>query len=967
MATWKTKRNARPASVAITNETYVAGEDESGRIFLNEAPDPNQPITVSVGGSLLTRVTGTPTVGQYAIITSGNLAGMMILDPSYDRQVVSVSYHGMGSTYFAADINRLQRIKRDADVPVPWNQVSDKPLGVAGGVATLGPDGILLSAQRPPSTSTSGGGSTWPSVLLSPYNWKNDNTTDSRAAIDATPAEELQVVPGDYVIRPTTGTPGLSDGVQYGVFASLENGQVFGTYPNNGVQFVRPFYDGQTVMFTGVTPGGINTTTRYFVVNSTPTTFQVSLTKGGPPVVLTSTVPNGEASLVHLAHDLRIKRGAVLHITEGAMLRVDPAIPLGGVQIDCEIHAGLFQWIDALPGQVIWHNGKHYDIQNSKGTSFGEGAIDMWWGAQPNTVASHANRRACQAALDAHTTAMITGPVMRVTGPLYVSRGDQLVKSTLPGGVTVEESFGGGPIFFSTARHHEEKWTFRTVPGITTDGGFAMPIGKVPDGAKEATYLDLSTLEAIRPFLRDGNPDQRRWQFEMYLRTDAAPVAGGYEHIVHWGGRNHAGEPYTTYFEFAAIDSNRYQAKFTVGGTTYTITPPTTAPSYAAGDVGVKRNHLALSYDAAGDGTNGKLRFFINGALIQEINTPLNEPFYVPPQANFVVGHVPRSRYFNKPPDGQRVHNGVVDSLRIMSAILYTAPFTPPTGKLQGWPAVNSVEFLLNFDVNERGFTAGFTRGTMENPRGWLFGYNASYSFFGGQNRFEGITTASSRAIGLMMYQTTQSKLTRCNFHGFIGLHLFNNCWNTSFYHCTLHGTHAVAIIYSENGLITFADLIAKGTPRGSGIVMGNSCSAIVTGKNFEVGRFQFHVYESGLDLHSGTTTDEGSAGVKGSILAGEGAIINIYGGNLETATADAQPVIIMDGNYSLNIFGGMVTRHDNATEVIRQVQAPQFPTKLYAVVQRRAGGGMLGPAAFKQWSATPGAVQLFGTAGTTA
>jgi subtilisin-like proprotein convertase family protein len=51
------------------------------------------------------------------------------------------------------------------------------------------------------------------------------------------------------------------------------------------------FVDGAEVSFFGGGPGGLSARVRYFIVNTTATSFQLSLTSGGPPVDITSTSP----------------------------------------------------------------------------------------------------------------------------------------------------------------------------------------------------------------------------------------------------------------------------------------------------------------------------------------------------------------------------------------------------------------------------------------------------------------------------------------------------------------------------------------------------------------------------------------------------------------------------------------------------------------------------------------------------
>lgn len=812
------------------------------------------------------------------------------------------------------------------------------------------PANTLTLSSSSGTTNVTGG--SWPNVTgLATNPWDAGGVNSTTAQVNATPTQELFVPPGEYRIS-RSATPGLSSGVNYGVYAGLGGGQVFGTYPNEGDKFVRPFYDGQTVMFTGATVGGINTTTRYWVVNSTPSSFQVSLTKGGPPVTLTGTIEQGSQK-VHLAHDLRIKRGAVLRFAKGAILRVDADVPLGGVQIDCDIRAGLYQIFQAEPGQIIWSNGNLFEVQHDKGMAFGEGAVDMWFGATPGAPASDANRKAIQAAIDAHTTAFVTGPITRITGPLYQIRGNQHLKATLPGGTEIAESFGGGPLLFSATRSRELKWGFVPVAGITTDGGNAMPIGKVPDGAIEATYLDLSTIEGVRPFV-----GQRQYRFECYFRIDTAPATGEVHYIVEAGGREHEADTYKTFVGLRAIDGNRFQALFYIGGQQFTMTPPTA--SYAAGDVGVKRHHLAIAYH----GPTGKLRFFIDGVLASEQNTVLDAPWEFPHMANYLIGAAPRERYYGTPqvPAGGRVANGVIDSIHIAGDAFYTAAFTPPTGKLPYGHGGNS-QVLLNFDLNEQGFTAALHRGNpLTNPRAYLFGYNSKYSFFAGRNTVTGINFDSSRCIGAMAYAHPTFRMEHCKTNCFIGLHLFDNCFSSEFMGCEFRGQHSTVIAHSDCGLLTFDNLFTRSDrPEQNNFVLALNCSAIVRGKNFESGRYQFYVYKSGLELIAGTTTDEDTPAVKGSILASIGAIIVVHGGNLETASSSANPVVTIDGPVSFVMMGGMVTRNTNATEIFRVVRPAMFATRIMGVLQRGTGGGMASPAEYKPWSSTAGAVTVVG------
>ena len=804
--------------------------------------------------------------------------------------------------------------------------------------------------------ASSGTGGNLPKVTSSPYNWISGGATDSRAAIDATPAEELFVPKGTYRVARITTAPGQSEGILYGVYAGVEGGQAFGTYPDAGnpaVQFVRPFYEGQSVVFSGPVPGGITAGRRYLVSESTPVWFKIK-NMDGTPVTLTTTQEQSHSSLVHLAHDLRIKRGAVLNFEKGAIIKVDADVPLGGVQIDCEVKAGLYQIFDAKPGQVIWSNGNLYDVQNVKGMGFGPGAVDMWWGATPGAPASDANRRAIQAAIDAHNTAFVTGPITRITGPLYQIRGDQHLKATLPEGTQIAESFGGGPLLFSSTRSRELKWGFVPVAGITTDGGNAMPVGKVPDGAEAPTFLDLSTVDGSHPF-----NNQTSYRFECYFRIDTAPATGQTHHIVEWGGREHEADTYKTYLGLRAIDGNRFQALFYIGGTQHILTPATA--SYAAGDVGVKRNHLAVTYDGAGDGVNGKLRFFINGALAAEANTPLNAVFDAPWMTNFLIGAAPRDRYYGRP--NGTVANGVIDSVHIAVGAFYKAAFTPPTGKLAYGHGDNTSQLLLNFDQNEQGFTNASHRGDpIVNPRAWLFGYNPKYSFFADSNTVTGINFDSTRCIGIMAYAQPIFRAEKVETTCFIGLHLYDNCFSSEFFSCKFRGRHSSVIAHQDCGVLIFDDLFTKGGgPQSNNFVLALNSSATVRGKNFEVGRYQFYAYESVLNLEHPVTTDEATVGVKGSILASVGSVVIVHGGVLESANPDAPPVVTVDGAVSVFASGVIFRRRSTATEIFRQVRAPLITTRLIAAIQSQDGGGYVAPASYTPWSSTAGAVTVIG------
>jgi hypothetical protein len=98
------------------------------------------------------------------------------------------------------------------------------------------------------------------------------------------------------LLTPSDVFPGSSD-------KNFSPGNVF-VNPSNTISIaIHGFVDGDKVVFTttNALPAGLNNTTEYFIITSTPGTFQVSLSSGGPAVLITT--PGVGTHTVRLASD----------------------------------------------------------------------------------------------------------------------------------------------------------------------------------------------------------------------------------------------------------------------------------------------------------------------------------------------------------------------------------------------------------------------------------------------------------------------------------------------------------------------------------------------------------------------------------------------------------------------------------------------------------------------------------------
>ncbi|WP_078124000.1 hypothetical protein [Leptospira alexanderi] len=164
--------------------------------------------------------------------------------------------------------------------------------GAAGGVATLGPDGILISSQRPPASAggvTSVNGQTGVVTISFPVTTVNGQT--GTVIIDTTPLGGLEEDPLDQ-LDPTRYKLINSQAISRTTYATLWN------LLRRSVTSITPSTDrinstahgcieGQLVKFS-FTGGGITASTKYYVRNPTTNDFQISATETGAIIDLTS-------------------------------------------------------------------------------------------------------------------------------------------------------------------------------------------------------------------------------------------------------------------------------------------------------------------------------------------------------------------------------------------------------------------------------------------------------------------------------------------------------------------------------------------------------------------------------------------------------------------------------------------------------------------------------------------------------
>lgn len=142
MANWPTLVEARPPGSEVPiRETLTVGNRFPDRAVLSELPLHTKPSTIAVDGFV--EVGGAPNDGEYQVAYDGPLGGTLLFSAATNGQVVTVSYLGTGSVVYAYHINDLAEKKRDADVPVPVNDLG--AIGTADSTTFLRGDGVWVA------------------------------------------------------------------------------------------------------------------------------------------------------------------------------------------------------------------------------------------------------------------------------------------------------------------------------------------------------------------------------------------------------------------------------------------------------------------------------------------------------------------------------------------------------------------------------------------------------------------------------------------------------------------------------------------------------------------------------------------------------------------------------------------------------------------------------------------------------
>jgi hypothetical protein len=192
----------RVSSVLIEDEAHTIGEDGTANfIFLDEAPDPEESVTISG----FTEVSGTPAADEYRVYYTSRLRSAVEFHSSDNGQAITVDYHGQGSAMKSRDVNPLMdRVEGDLLVltdaaTIAWDMAEGTDAIVTlGGDRTLGaPTNVRagMSGNLFVVQPSSGG----PRLLAYHANWKSPGGTDPVAS---TAANAVDVI--SYVAKSST-------------------------------------------------------------------------------------------------------------------------------------------------------------------------------------------------------------------------------------------------------------------------------------------------------------------------------------------------------------------------------------------------------------------------------------------------------------------------------------------------------------------------------------------------------------------------------------------------------------------------------------------------------------------------------------------------------------------------------------------------------------------------------------------